>query len=357
MRFEITPLQRSSIWQLYRMSDRIDFDPEYQRLSDIWNIEKKALLIDTILNNFDVPKLYFHKHFVPVSRNGKIYEYAIIDGKQRLEAILSFIQGNINIADKFEYIADKDLDLSGLSYDELGRLHPDIKADFDGFRLDIVCIETDDIELIEEMFSRLNEAVPLSAAEKRNAFGGPIPAAVRKLSNKRFFKAKLPFENTRYRHYDLATKFLYFEEKKGITDTKKAYLDDFVYRYSKQSKDKMPKIFGSADKSCAELDRVFIDKDPLLRQVGMIAVYYLLFQFAARDGWSSEITRKSLIEFEDARKRNRSIAEDDIAKADYDLLEFDRFAQSPNDAVALAFRLEVLGEKAFNKQLDLYSRL
>jgi len=58
MKFEITDLRNCTVWSLYRMRDRILLDPEYQRLSDIWTMDKRQLLIDTILNEFDVPKLY-----------------------------------------------------------------------------------------------------------------------------------------------------------------------------------------------------------------------------------------------------------------------------------------------------------
>jgi hypothetical protein len=49
-----------------------------------------------------------------------------------------------------------------------------------------------------------------------------------------------------------------------------------------------------------------------------------------------------LQDFEVARASNRSKAELDIATADYDLLEFDRLNQTPNDAYAIKFRLELL---------------
>jgi hypothetical protein len=49
--------------------------------------------------------------------------------------------------------------------------------------------------------------------------------------------------------------------------------------------------------------------------------------------------------------KNRSIAETDIASADYRLLEFDRFTQSLNDAYAMRIRLAVIDERAFGGKL------
>ena len=96
------------------MRDRIQLDPEYQRLSDIWTPDKRQLLVDTILNDFDVPKLYLHKFHEPLRTNGKTYDFSIIDGKQRSadaavyedarfavlsrDNFLSFIQNNPTVA-------------------------------------------------------------------------------------------------------------------------------------------------------------------------------------------------------------------------------------------------------------------
>jgi hypothetical protein len=35
MKFEITELRSRTVWSLYRMRDRVQLDPDYQRMSDI----------------------------------------------------------------------------------------------------------------------------------------------------------------------------------------------------------------------------------------------------------------------------------------------------------------------------------
>src|SRR5207237_3207194 len=132
----------------------------------------------------------------------------------------------------FEYFKDSSVQAGDMTYSELGKAYPDLKVQFDSFQLNTVCIETDDLEMIEEMFSRLNESAPLTAPEKRNAYGGPMPAAIRKLAAETFFTKHLPFPNKRYRHFDLATKFLLAEHEGKVVDTKKAYLDEFVENFS-----------------------------------------------------------------------------------------------------------------------------
>jgi len=246
MKLEITELRSSTVWTLYRMRNRIQLDPLYQRLSDIWTLEKRQLLIDSILNDFDIPKLYFHKFNVPLKKGSKSFDYAIIDGKQRLETMWAFIDGEIALDGEFKYFRDNNVNAAGMKYKELGQAYPDLKVQFDSFQLTAICIETDDLEMIEEMFSRLNEAVPLTAPEKRNAFGGPLPLAIRDLAEEPFFTKVLPFSNKRFRHFDLAAKFLLAEKEKKVYDTKKDYLDKFIRDFSAQPKTKVPHFLKEA---------------------------------------------------------------------------------------------------------------
>ena len=233
--FSLGEIRNASVWSIYRMRDQIDMNPVYQRESDIWTPEKRQLLIDTIINGFDVPKIYMHKFTEPQPASGTRYEFAVIDGKQRLSTMWSFIQGRFALPDDFSYVKDESLKLAGLTYADIARDFPDIKSDFDSYKIDVVTIETNDTELIEDMFSRLNEAMPLNAAEKRNAKPGPLPAAVRTLAGLPFFNAKLPFTNRRYRHLDLAAKMFLLLSRDAIGDTKKAYIDRFFEKHAEST--------------------------------------------------------------------------------------------------------------------------
>jgi hypothetical protein len=353
MKFEITELRNSTVWSLYRMRERIQLDPDYQRMSDIWTLDKRQGLVDTIINEFDIPKLYLHKFSKSLKKGSKLYDYAIIDGKQRLETMWAFIDGGSALKSSFEYFKDSSITAGDMKYADLGKAYPDLKAQFDGFQLSVICIETDDLEMIEEMFLRLNESAPLSAPEKRIAYGGPMPQAIRRLAKRPFFTTTLPFPNKRYRHFDLATKFLFAESAEKVVDTKKAYLDEFVEDHSHESRTKMPPFLRKAQDNVGRMAKVFTQKDPLLRQVGIVNLYYHLFRLAHIEGWVQEITRKRLADFENRREANRKKAEEDIAKANYDLIEFDRYAQSPNDGYAIKFRLKILLREVFKKKVSI----
>lgn len=341
--FRLGTIPSSSVLHMYSLRESIWFNPPYQRMSDVWPLEKRQLLIDSILNGYDVPKFYFHEFFPARIIDGKKYKYAIVDGKQRLETIFSFIEGRFAIDHDMEFIADPAVKPGGLTYAELARNYPDLKTRFDGFGLPIISILTDDTELIEDMFSRLNEAVPLNAAEKRNSLGGPVPPKIREISNHRFFTQKLPFNNRRYRHFDVATKFLYITQRNLLVDTKKIHLDEFAKAHrDNKTFDAVEVLTTEASKTLDTMAAVFVDADVLLRSVGTTVLYYFLFLDAAKQGWINSISRGTFEAFDQQRIANRTAAEADVSTANFNLLEYDRLTQSPNDAVALRFRYSVL---------------
>ena len=114
-------LRNNSVWALYRLKDKLDMNPDYQRESDIWDLDKKQLLVDTILNRFDVSNIYLHKFPTPVTRGPASYEYAVVDGKQRLTTVWDFIEGAFALADDFDYLGDPAVTPKDMKYTDLAK--------------------------------------------------------------------------------------------------------------------------------------------------------------------------------------------------------------------------------------------
>jgi hypothetical protein len=340
MKFNVFEARNSSVLYLYSLRESIDVEPVYQRMGDVWTLDKRQLLIDSIINEFDIPKIYLHDLKDFGSSGSK--QFALIDGRQRLEAIWKFIDGGFTLADDILYLHDHSVSLSGLTYREMAERYPALKQKFDSTTLSVFIVQTDDIDLIEEMFSRLNEAVPLNAAEKRNAFGGPLPKIVREVANLSFFKKRLRISNNRHQHRDLAAKLIYLRHHAKIVDTKKIHLDNFFKENVEAAASRFKSSIADTKSTLAVMDDLFIDADKLLRSAGMVVLYFLLFRKAIESKWKKLPTRSQLKDFDARREKNRKAAEVDISKADYDLLEFDRFTQTPNDAHAIRFRLDLL---------------
>ncbi|HYX28596.1 MAG TPA: DUF262 domain-containing protein [Pyrinomonadaceae bacterium] len=342
---ETHPLEHSTIQSIYSEWDEIVKDPTYQRNGDIWSLEKKQLLIDSIINRYDIPKLYFHRYDrAEMRKTGK--RYAIVDGRQRLETIVKFIEDGFELGDDFEYLEDPTIQAAGMNYSELAQQYPKIKSRFDSFSLPIVTVETDDIELIDDMFSRLNEAVPLNAPEKRRAIGGDMVKAIDDVARHQFFVKKVRFSNKRYQHKEAAVRLLFLchhLRSDRVVDTKKPYLDQFTLdhkhghsRYVKSLKDEVFKLLRA-------LVPVFVDKDLLLVAQTTIPIYaFVLRRFDAKKK-GRLFSRTKLLKFNQARVSNREVAQDDLTKASFELLEYDRLSQQgTNDASSIRERWRIL---------------
>ena len=342
------PLKGSAILRIYFDKELIDVDPEYQRNGDIWNLEKRQLLIDSILNEYDIPKIYFHDLSKPKKLlDGREVIFSIIDGRQRIETIWNFISGKFPLSNDFKFLADESINAGGMTYTDLSKRYPKLKVIFDSFVLPIVCVKTDDIELNEDMFSRLNEAVPLNSAEKRNAFGGPIARMINDISSHHFFENRVKFNNKRYQYKEMAAKLLFLEDSilrsSKIYDTKKEYLDEFVKLYKADPSLNTNQLGDKVKTVLNEMANVFTQEDSLLSTQTIVPIYYLLFWQALKQGMIQKITRDKLLEFKEKVKKNREIAEQAMSKADYDLLEFSRLSiQGTNDAGSIKERVRII---------------
>lgn len=344
------PLPNSAILRLNSERSFINVAPDYQRDGDVWTLEKKQLLIDSIINDYDIPKLYFHA-LSPAQKEkeGGKFDFAIIDGRQRIETIWSYIDGEFALDPEFEYFADPKVKLGGLTYTELAESYPRLKIRFDSYTLPVVCVETEDTDLIEDMFSRLNEAVPLNAAERRSAIGGPMAQAIKDIAAHPFFVRNVRFSDSRYRHREVAARLLFLEYSRElygkILDTKKPYLDDMVRKAKAGEFAKTEHLKAIVDKVLTVLSEVFTDRDSLLRSLSVVPVVYLTAQLAVEKNVLNLFRRRRIEEFYDSLETNRRIAANDISRANFELLEFDRMSQQgTNDAASIRERCRILAD-------------
>lgn len=344
------PMQNSSILRIYSDAELIKVSPDYQREGEVWDLEKKQLLLDSILNEYDIPKLYFHL----LSREqrkeeGDAYDYAIVDGRQRIETIFSFIDGMFALSKDFEYLADEGVRAGGMTYNDIAVNYPKLKIRFDAYTLPIIIVETDDLELVEDMFSRLNEAVPLNSAEKRNAFGGPMVKTIKDVASTPFFQANVRFGNRRLQHLEVSARLVFlehcFRNVGRIVDTKKPFLDKMVFDYKEGTYSDASVLGEDVKFILTKMEDIFVKSDPLLRSQSSVAVFYLVMKLALHGNGVNHITRNAIIEFYQKLSENRTKAKEDIANANFELLEFDRMSQQgTNDASSLITRTMLMAE-------------
>lgn len=161
----------------------IDDDPPYQRPGDVWSLARQQLFIDSLLNGYDVPKIYLH------DRRGRhpTKVYAVVDGKQRLTALWSYLWDGFPLDDAFRVDAPGSAGVDPKALVPAGplrfsELDPHWRDRLLGTYLSVVLIRDATVPDIEELFSRLNNGVPLSACDRRNAFGGDMSALIREVA-------------------------------------------------------------------------------------------------------------------------------------------------------------------------------
>lgn len=348
-RINTFPLKNSAIIRMYSEREMVEVNPIYQRKGGIWSLEKKQLLIDSIINDFDIPKIYFRYYKTLKTIDQREILYSIIDGRQRMEAIWEFIDNKFPLSEDFDYFKDPKIHLGNLLYKDIAKKYPKVKIELDSFTLPIVLVEAEGIDLIEDMFLRLNEAVPLNAAEKRNAIGGPMARMIHEITEHTFFTDKIKFPNTRYQHKEMSAKLLFLQDTivraKKVIDTKKVYLDNFVKLYKLDANMNPSKLGNDVKLVLNEMNNIFENKDVLLGAQSYVPIYFLLFRSAMEDGRLSNITREKIFEFKSKVKENRQVAEKNISKADFELLEFDRLSiQGTNDANSIKERLRIISK-------------
>jgi hypothetical protein len=344
--FQILKLEpKPVIWWASQRS-KIDMAPVYQREGRLWSRADKAFLIDSILNGYDIPKIYMADFTVGVvSLNRKSLPYAIIDGKQRLEAIFDFADGKLLLEDEFVFQADPKLKLGGLGYPDLSKRYPEVADVFNTWPLSVVHVVTDEQEKIDELFVRLNRSKPLTGAEIRNAMAGPVTELTRFLVGHELFRSSISFPKKRAQDKNAATKVLLFEYNVRPVETKKASLNKFTLQARKEPK---ATVELSARRVLDTLDRmseIFLPSDPLLRSAGVFPVYYWFVR--ENDTKQDQYVREFLNAFEKARKANREEASDPAgaAKADSELLTFDRFNRSTDDERSHMERYRILAKR------------
>jgi len=329
---------RTLVWWLEEREE-IDMNPPYQRRGGLWNREDKAFLIDSIINEFDVPKFYLADFtYGSTELNKARKKYAVIDGKQRFEAIFGFFQGDVTLNKDFIYLRDPALQLGGLGYKDLKANHPKVVTKFENFNPSIMSVVTDDEAKISELFVRLNNSKPLTGPEVRNAMRGIVPELIGKIADHSFFKHNIGFVTKRMQDKNVAAKLLLIEHRGKFVDTKKANLDRLAEEGAKAASPK-PDFERAAKRVEAVLDRmtkVFVPKDPLLSSQGPITPYYWLVRNAKT---GAEMIREFLVHFDQERRENRKSDAHDVDRL---LLEYDIMNRATNDPGSLSGRYIVL---------------
>jgi hypothetical protein len=345
-RFQVRQFEPKTLSWWRSHQGEIDMNPPYQRRGRLWSTADKAYLVDSILNGFDIPKLYIADFTWGDSPlNTKRLPYAIIDGKQRFEAIFDFFDGTLTLNSDFIFYPNAKLELGGLGYKDLRTRYPKVTEIFDNYSLHVMSVFSDTEERINDLFVRLNRSKPLTGAEIRNAMGGPVPEILRKIAKQEFFQDSVSFSVKRGEDLNAAAKLLLFEFHGTTRETKKVSLDKFVETAKGMKHEERSKLEVAARRvldSLHDMASIFLPKDKLLSSAGIIPVYYWLVRGLGEKEQS--LLRAFLVKFEESRKFNRERlrADPNSSAIDHELVEYDNYNRSTNDQISHEGRHKIL---------------
>ncbi|MEM6827673.1 MAG: DUF262 domain-containing protein [Pseudomonadota bacterium] len=148
----------------FRVSDFLEWhdnkalliNREFQRGS-VWSAAARTMLIDTILRDLPVPKIYMRSL---IDRDSRRTRREVVDGQQRLRAIIDFAADKITLSSRAKEYAGK----------KFSTLTDDEKDQFLQYALSVDHLANADDQLVLEIFARLNSYnVKLNAPELRHA--------------------------------------------------------------------------------------------------------------------------------------------------------------------------------------------
>lgn len=134
--------------------------PKFQRKA-IWSDDAKSYLLDTIIRGKPIPKIFI-RQTLNVENRQSIRE--VVDGQQRLRAILSFINDGFTIRKKHNN------KYGGYYFSQLSNIDPNIQSAILNYEISVdLLVNLPDNEILD-IFARLNSySVVLNEQEKINA--------------------------------------------------------------------------------------------------------------------------------------------------------------------------------------------
>ena len=130
---------------------------QYQRAPGLWPLAARSYFIDTIVEGFIFPPIYFHEY---LDRSTKKTRTEIVDGQQRITTLVSFLNGEFALGRNSK-------SHQGMNFNNFDE---ETQHRFLSYTMSVDTIREADRTQILQMFRRMNAyTLPLSDAEKRHS--------------------------------------------------------------------------------------------------------------------------------------------------------------------------------------------
>ena len=268
-----------TIKDIYQMftDEALVVDESYQRRS-IWGEADKIRLVETVLLKLIIPELFFWKASTDPDTGESIVH--IVDGQQRINALIDFINGNFKLKEQSLLEEDSKVSWGNKFFNDLSS---DDKTSVWNYPLMVIEIAQEASRAdIVKMFRRLNLTdYNLNDQERRNSIQGEFAALAKELSENSFWERHKLFNNTdikRMKDVEFCASIILLC-KEGIidqTDQKPlntAYEDLQVdYKTAKDDKEKILRAISLVEKFISKVTINF-----LKRKAQLYTLFSLIF--------------------------------------------------------------------------------
>lgn len=283
------------------------FDVEYQRKSGVWSEEKKSFLIDSIMKNYPIPAIFLRP---TVDEDTGKTTYDIVDGKQRLETIIQFINDKIPLTTYFaedDFIDGENLEIAekmaGLYFSEIKankEEFSDYIKQFWTYSLNIDYLYETNEEMVASVFDRLNRnGEPLTKQELRNAKYAKTPLLnkMKMVSEEDFFKTRLKrLKSDRMEDVEFVSELFFLIAENKILDSSRDDLDALYDKYG--NSDDIDNIYQNMKHVMDYIEQLELEN--INKRLNWTTHFYSLFSFAWKmnqKNIKAEDVKKKLAQF------------------------------------------------------------
>ncbi len=194
----------SNIEKMHQEKKVLSFEHPIQRKSEQWNNQQKSLLIHSMLANYPVPNIYVLREDSQEvdSKNKPIFNYFVMDGKQRLTSVLSYIGGEFPLDDNIPniFVEEEEYEIAGKYFCDLDE---PVQYEITRYKFELVCFEECTDREIEEIFYRLNNSTPLTKAQvAKSKIGVQLAEMMNELLASKFFTTSCNFSKAQLKASD-----------------------------------------------------------------------------------------------------------------------------------------------------------
>lgn len=272
----------ANIEKMYDEKKVLSFSHPIQRQSEQWNSHQKSLLIHSMLANYPVPNIYVLREDSQEvdSKNKPIFNYFVMDGKQRLTSVLSYIWGEFPLDENISniFVEEEEYEIAGKYFCDLDE---PVQYEITRYKFEIVAFEDCSDREIEEIFFRLNNSTPLTKAQvAKSKIGVQLAEMMNELLASKFFTTSCNFSKAQLKASDdqrSLIQAMMLLDTNNVPDFElKDFSENSILEYSESIRehysDKQSNILKSA---IQYLTDAFPEKQKQIRKISIPMLIYL----------------------------------------------------------------------------------